>query len=507
MFFLTLVAVGSYQAAADHRLAQGAVRDLSARLALTLDQHATGVFQSLRMAAGRVQDGAARQGLEPLVKSGEGQRLLDATARALPQPGQIWLFDADGWPLLMSGGKAPPAVYVADRPYFQAHKAGAREHFGQLIESRYDGRPIYTYSQRINAPNGRFAGVVLTTVYADGFLKFFDSLGLPQGSILSIWLESGPLVVKSPPDQRDFGLDLTMGSGLQRLGDRREMTYESRSFFRGEVTRTRTIRRLDGLPILVVASPADTEIISAWRERLLLHGLVLVLMGLLMLAPLLMAGRSVRGLAETKRALETALMDKEVLFREVHHRVKNNLQVVSSLLAMQALKTDDEASRAALEEMIQRVESMALVHTTLYQSNEAAQVDMARYVPQLCASLAETHGADARGIRLSCSVTSVALNIDQAVPLGLLLTELVTNALKHAYPQGGGEVRVSLSRQDGGVSVQVSDDGIGLAGTAGPRRRPGSIGMTLVQALANQLEAQLDYTEGPGTLARISFAA
>src|SRR4029453_18352621 len=162
--------------------------------------------------------------------------------------------------------------------------------------------------------------------------------------------------------------------------------------------------------------------------------------------------------------VQASLREKEVLLEEIHHRVKNNLQVVSSLLRLQSAHVQEPAALEMFTESRNRIQSMALVHEKLYQSAELSRVDFAEYVQSLTNLLVISYRTRAAAVTLRVTVENVLMGIDVAVPLGLLINELVSNCLKYAFPHGrGGEVRVDLRPVAGGSTLLVvADDGIGL---------------------------------------------
>lgn len=197
--------------------------------------------------------------------------------------------------------------------------------------------------------------------------------------------------------------------------------------------------------------------------------------------------------AEVEAALvrtERLLGEREVLLREVHHRVKNNLQVVASLVNLQSDAVADDEARAALRQMRARVEAMALVHRRLYGGDDLRTVDAADYLGDLARLLGGTYAWV--GAELDAELDSVALDADTAVPLGLATAELVANAFEHGVSAGGGRVRLSLTRVPGGrLVLAVEDDGPGLPpGTAAPP--DGSLGLQLASDLALQLGGRLE---------------
>jgi two-component sensor histidine kinase len=208
----------------------------------------------------------------------------------------------------------------------------------------------------------------------------------------------------------------------------------------------------------------------------------------------------------SERAVRASLREKETLLKEVHHRVKNNLQVISSLLNLQSRHLTDEASRTLLEESQDRVHSIALVHETLYQSGDLAQIEFSEYLSSLVAHLTNSWGSEASGVRISVEASGVRLPVDVAIPCGLIVNELVTNSFKHAFPhtaRGTVAVRVSAA-QERRIRLVVSDDGVGLPEKVDVAKS-GSLGLELVAALARQLRASVQVTRQSGTTFELRF--
>lgn len=207
------------------------------------------------------------------------------------------------------------------------------------------------------------------------------------------------------------------------------------------------------------------------------------------------------------RRLMDSLREKEVLLKEIHHRVKNNLAVIGSLFYLQSTTTQDERTLRTLQDCQDRVRSMALVHERLYLSEDLTGVDFAEYVNELAKHLLQSHAVESGAVRLRVDCEDVALSIDRAIPCGLILTELISNALKHAFPGGrAGEVCVSLRRSEGELVLGVADDGVGLPPDHETRRTPHSLGMRLVESLSRQIDAEIRYSRGdPGTEARLTM--
>ena len=185
-----------------------------------------------------------------------------------------------------------------------------------------------------------------------------------------------------------------------------------------------------------------------------------------------------------------ALREKEILLAEIHHRVKNNLQIIHSLLDLQAMQVEDPKALEMLQDSQGRIQSMALIHQTLYQSKDFAQVDFALFLETLTGQLHGSLGSDRVAFELD--LEQVMLPIQKAIPCGLIVNELVSNALKHGFPDGAkGVIKIELRRADGGwVNFSVSDNGSGLAETLDLANTP-TLGLHLVRLLSEQIGASL----------------
>lgn len=217
-------------------------------------------------------------------------------------------------------------------------------------------------------------------------------------------------------------------------------------------------------------------------------------------------------LTSVNAALTRSLSEREVLLQEVHHRVKNNLQVISSLINMQVRKLKTRGAETdALLECQTRVQAIAMIHEQLYQSKDYARVPFSNYVRSLATSVFDAlevsgFGPSRGAVSLHLSIDDVAISVDRAIPCGLILNELITNALKHAFPLGRrGEVHVELKRQSGRrLMLVVRDDGVGLSDRV-DIHRANSLGLQLVRTLAEQLDANLEVTSEAGASFSLSF--
>lgn len=215
-------------------------------------------------------------------------------------------------------------------------------------------------------------------------------------------------------------------------------------------------------------------------------------------------------ITQRKRAEEfmrQSLSEKEVLLKEIHHRVKNNMQVISSLLKLQSHHVPDPAARELFRQSDERVRSMALIHERLYRSEGFADIDFAEYVEELTRTLIRSYAVDQSRIDLSLDLERVRLGVDQGIPCGLLLNEFISNALKHAFPPNGGtqgQIRVELREEGEEVILSVADNGRGLPPDF-DISRPTSLGFEIIKTLSEQLQAQLEIIGEEGTRLLLKF--
>ncbi len=270
----------------------------------------------------------------------------------------------------------------------------------------------------------------------------------------------------------------------------------------------RTLAGADGPPAPGAASPWEFRhpALGRWfamRERAIPWG------GSRLVRLTIASDITARKIAEEK--IQSSLREKELLLKEVHHRVKNNMQIISSLLRLQSAGGDDGAKAELVRESQSRIRAMSLIHEKLYRSADISRIDMGDYLASLVDGLTTTYGVAPGRVKTRVEVDQVTLNIDTAVLCGLIVNELVTNSLKHAFPgTRAGEVRVALARLeteagDGLHEVVVQDDGVGLPANVIPEEAR-SLGLQLVAMLArHQLQGEIDVSREGGTRFSVRF--
>ncbi|MEI7013002.1 sensor histidine kinase [Leptospira licerasiae] len=201
------------------------------------------------------------------------------------------------------------------------------------------------------------------------------------------------------------------------------------------------------------------------------------------------------------RTLERSLKEKEAMLQEIHHRVKNNLQVVSSLLGLQYENTDDPNLKRILQECENRVKSMGFVHAELYRSENFAAVDLENYFTTVSSNLIRAYGGLPR-IQLQLDLSSLEVSIEKAIPLGLILNELLTNSLKYAFPKDrAGKIQVCIYKEEQNIVFSYSDDGVGFRKEN--LNGSGTIGIQLIEILSSQLKANSEFTSENGVVFRL----
>lgn len=215
--------------------------------------------------------------------------------------------------------------------------------------------------------------------------------------------------------------------------------------------------------------------------------------------------RDITELKNVENQLKSSLEEKEVLLREIHHRVKNNMQIISSLLNLQSRHLNDEKTVNVLKESQNRVRSMAMVHEELYRSHDLSKIDFADYIQRLLSGLFNSYGVDYDFIKSEINVEDVLLTIDIAVPCGLIINELISNSLKHAFVHGQkGKISLKFHPDGEKYILTVADDGIGIPENIDLENTK-TLGLQLVNTLVKQLFGSIDIYRDTGTLFKIVF--
>ncbi|NNC83685.1 MAG: sensor histidine kinase [Flavobacteriales bacterium] len=242
------------------------------------------------------------------------------------------------------------------------------------------------------------------------------------------------------------------------------------------------------------------------QQRTSTNRLILIFGGGILLGALIFIVsrlRTNRKLRAQKELIEKSLTEKELLLREIHHRVKNNLQVISSILSIQSRGIKDKEALKAVNESRARVKSMALIHQDLYGEDNLKGISAQTYITKLSNSLFNSYRVDTDRVRIETEVEDLLMDVDTSVPIGLILNELVTNSLKYAFPgDRQGEIRVELKEVDDSLRLTVADNGVGI-----PEEKKAasedSFGMKMIKAFSKKLDAQWEIITDKGTTVKL----
>ena len=507
---ISVIALSGWSIVHDYTDTYQRAEERTQKVAHLLEEHASGTIHAAVQVLQRAAEIAGAGDLAKLRQSRDDWERLHALAESLPRVGAIWIQDADGNGILGSSAFPTPDANVSERSYFKAHRDGERFVIDTAIKGATTGKTVFTISRRLDAEDGSFRGVVLTALYVDYFTQLYEAASLGPGATVAMYQPNGGVIVRYPDMHRYLGKSASTSRIFRdRVPRVSQDTFTNISVLDG-IERLLSYRVVKEFPVVVIASVTTTSIREEWLSRIVwtavLAGIAaatLIGCGWLTLRGLRAAETAHFQVADANRRLGAALSDKEVLFREVHHRVKNNLQTVSSLLFMQIARVHDTQTKALLQATLGQVEAMGLVHRVLYQSDQAAEVDLRPYLEQLCADLSSMYDASGRGIVIRVEVNGCTMPMERAIPVGLVVNEVVTNAYKHAFPDGRkGQVTVTCAQSKGRMVLTVRDDGVGLAGTVAQGT---SIGMDLIHSLVEQAGGQCSFEEDGGIVFRLEL--
>lgn len=210
---------------------------------------------------------------------------------------------------------------------------------------------------------------------------------------------------------------------------------------------------------------------------------------------------------KAKEVLQNALKEKEILFQEIHHRLKNNLAIISSILELQAGKSNDPDFIRAIKDSQRRIKTTALAHEVLYETDVLGAVDLSNFMEKLSNNVLESFIEENLRVKLKKHIDIQRMDIDHAIPLGLIVNELMTNSFKHAFPEKrNGEIELNITQKGDAIQFNFSDNGIGLP-TGFDVESSNSTGMIVIDSLIEQLEGELTIHTDNGTLFSITFKA
>ncbi|HZH08756.1 MAG TPA: histidine kinase dimerization/phosphoacceptor domain -containing protein [Microvirga sp.] len=450
----------------------------------------------------------SKGGIDAVSESPETKSFLTDLARRSTASYIFLLIDRNGNLVDSSVPQVAGAMSFADRTWFKAHRAGAESFVGNAILGRISRQILYTYSRRISDADGGFDGVAHIGLRPD-FLQNLSRDSDTENITLGIWGRDGRVVARTglSPEQLEAGLGHTALFNEQEA--RRIGTYYEKDAADG-ITRVISFRRLERWPLTVTASIPLSTALASWTKGLYWSAAIAAVIVVAFGWVIGLGIRLTRQMEQTQKQLQTvngelarALSDKVTLLQEIHHRVKNNLAVTSSLLQMQARRFRDENVKAAFRETQDRLQSVGLIHDLLYRKETGGTINLQDYLTRLIDEISSTYGAATRGIVVALDAEPLSIALERAAPLALAVTEAITNAFKHAFDPGqGGQIQVIARRTGTQIEIVVRDNGKGCSGGV---ENDSSLGMKLIRAFAAQLDGDFTIESNGGTTLRLVF--
>jgi two-component system, sensor histidine kinase PdtaS len=424
--------------------------------------------------------------LGPEVRTGAATGVEDIKDAVYGLPGQVqaYVVNPDGMTLYSTDPQLKP-IDIRDREYFSALAEGASEYISPLLVSRLNGEQIFVFSRRLQR-GGKFAGAAMVSFSADMLSSIWELLDLGPGSTVSIMRADGQLVARypKPPGPIDLSQYILFTDYLKKSD---QGVYEAISPADG-ARRIVSYRRVPGTDLVVQASAGFEENMREfWRNLYFTVSFAAataigLAVGAAWIASLLKRD------AVRSRALERALDQNQMLMREIHHRVKNNLQIIQSLIRLQPLPDGVKNG------LFDRLSAMSSVHEHIYRYDRFSEISADALIPGVIDPLIRAYRPD---VTVDYDLDACPVSNDQATSLALLVGEVTTNALKYAFADGeAGKLEVRLKALDGGrARLEIDDNGPGFS----PDASPSGMGTRLIVASVQQLSGQHHYEIDNGT--------
>lgn len=411
------------------------------------------------------------------------EALIREAVANLPGEVKAYVIATDGQTLFSTDPNLQP-IDVRDRPYFQALADGAVWYLSPLLVSRLDGEQIFVYSRRL-VRNGTFAGAAVISFNVEMLQSIFEALGDPDAAVAFV-RDDGQLVARYPlaSGPLDLSEHILFTEGLATA---EEGTITTTSPSDGQV-RIVGFERVPGTEIIAAAAIDRASAFAPFRTNAAITLFFAVPTAFLLAAAIVWIFRLLSNDQARQRSLREANEVNKMLVRDTHHRVKNNLQAIMSMVRMHALP--DELKL----DLQSRIAAMSAVHEHLYRLDQFSEVRAATLIPGIVDPIKAGYGS---GVEVSYDIADLQVDHDQATPLALLISELATNVFKYAFPDGApGRLSIRLAPSgENGAKLVVADDGVGLQKGSGA-----GLGGKLIRAMLIQLGGRGSYADGPGTV-------
>jgi two-component sensor histidine kinase len=487
--------------------------ELSTRdLSLLMEEYAKRTFETSDLLLSEIVAYVReRGGVGALSETGEANRHLAELTKRSSSRDLFIIIDRDGNVVAGSSPQTSTPISFTEREWFQSHRAGAETYIGGAIMGRLVDELLYTYSRRISDFQGEFDGVAQVGLRP----SFLQDLSHPEGDMenatLGIWGRDGRVIARTGLTREQINSGFAYSALFTRMENQRTGTYRETDSVDG-IDRIVSFRRLEQWPIIVTASIPIPTALASWTTNLywsaVITSIILVAFGGLTWFGIRLSRKTEEAQAQLEKLnaeLGQALADKGMLLQEIHHRVKNNLQVTSSLLQMQARRFIDPNVQAAFQETQDRLRSVGLIHDLLYRKETGGTIDLRDYLSRLLDQISSTYGASARGITVNLEAEAISIDLKRAAPLALAVTEALTNAFKHAFDPGrGGAIHVCARHLNEQIEIIVRDTGKGVPTVLDERS---SLGLKLIRAFATQLDGRFSLESDRGTVFRLLIPA
>ena len=411
---------------------------------------------------------------------------IQTAVDGLPPEVDVYIIDANGDILFTTVSGSEP-VSVADREYFITLRNGAPFYTSGMLVSRLTDQQVFVFSKRMQR-QGEFAGIIMVSFSNELLHEFWAALEMDDGSTVSLVRRDGELMARFPAPDGPVSLAdhplITEHMARADFG-----TYYSETSPVDGTSRVVSYRAVPRTEIIALAAVASDPTWGQLSDSVVAVVLIMLPIILALLAGGIVVLRLLRRDARRRAELEEANETNVLLFREIHHRVKNNLQSVQSLVRMQDMP---KSSKIDLQS---RLSAMAAMHEHIYRHDRYEDIDASELIPVVVDEVIHAYGSSSE---VRYDLDHVAVDRDHVTPLSLLLSELVTNALKYAFPDGGaGIITVTVrDRGDGRCDLTVADNGVGFAPMPDT---PASMGMRLIRGVVSQMGGTSQFLNDGGT--------
>jgi two-component sensor histidine kinase len=491
-FIFAAVAWQSHRDAFDEAAQRGR------QIAALLEEHAHSTFTTIELALRHADERMKDMEWATIRTSSALWTELRTFQDMAPPVGSLFVVAPDGRSAFTTREFPPTPMDFSDRDYFTAQKEEDRGvYIGQAYTGKISGKPIFNLSIRRRSPDGTFNGVIGSSALVEYFESFYAGGGVPGDEFaIALVRDDGKVLVGFPhlPVRRD--LDPAIFAA-------RESHFAMRSPDTG-VERLYSAKKVAGYPVHVLYGIDRATVVATWRRDLALWSLITAAsIASLLFAWSLVARRTAdveRQVIERTAALARLLEEKDVLLREVHHRVKNNLQNIASMVRIVSRSGTREA-QPAFQDIARRITAVGKAYDHVHRAEHLAELDLSAYLRSICEQVIAASGRS--DLRLDLRADRLVTDIDTALPVGLIASELVTNGCRHAFAGNApATIAVRFKIEDGHALLTVRASGYGGAQMALAE----SSGLRIAEVLAGQLDGRLRGKSHPGGMRfRLTF--